>query len=55
MLKIFVFLPCFNKRFVAFHFNNDMGNPIVKTKVNLNHYEVKLSLKYRLKSQVQNG
>lgn len=55
MLKIFVFLPCFIKRNVAFHFNKDKGYPIAKTKVNLNHYEVKLSLKYRLKSQVQNG
>ena len=52
MLKIFVFLPFFNKRFGALHFKMDKGNPIVKTKVDINPYEVKLSLKYRLKSQV---
>jgi hypothetical protein len=45
MLKIFVFLPCFNKRFPDLLFSIGKDSSIVKTKVNLNHYEVKLNLK----------
>jgi hypothetical protein len=53
MLKIFVLLPCFNNRFSAGYFNFGNDIPVAKTKVNLNHYEVKFSLNNRLKSQIQ--
>jgi len=53
LLKIFVLLRCLNSGISAEPSCSQRCFPVLKTKVNLNHYQEKTRLNYRLKSEIK--